>query len=106
MTTGVTINAQADIVDLDWKVAGDNLAFLHEETSTEWLNLDESAGYSLDNMATTLSTLDTFDGFRIATEDEVNAVMLEILGNIPNLTLQTNFVGQLRCESPFMPTVH
>jgi hypothetical protein len=88
---GSSSSVYADIVDMDWKIEGDGRAFLDEATGTEWIKLNETLGYSLDDMTNTLNTTNEYDGFRIATEGEVNALMFEMLTGMPNLTINTNF---------------
>lgn len=95
----LSASAYAGIVDMDWQVEGDGRAFLHEESGLEWLKVTETKGYSLQGMDTELSTTNTYDGFRIATESEVNVLMSEMLGDMPNLTLQADFPDYLRYES-------
>ena len=60
--------AHADIVNSDWKVAGDNRAFTDEATGLKWLKLTETEGKSIDSI---LSNPNLYSGFRVANYSEV-----------------------------------
>jgi len=68
----LTFSSQAAIIDIDWKVAGDNRAFLEVESGTEWLDVSETSGLSLVDAASLIVTGGIYEGFRIASETEVN----------------------------------
>jgi len=73
-----SLNVSAEIVATDWKVVGDSKSFVHVETGVEWLRLTETKGLSLNQMINLLSS--DFNGWRLATRNEVNVLMTEITG--------------------------
>lgn len=72
-------SASAGFINTDWKVAGDNRAMLHEETGIEWLKLNETAGMSMSQTGNDIA----FEGWRLATDMEVEALMV---GFFPAIT--------------------
>ena len=62
-------NSQAELVNKDWKVAGDGLILLDTSTGTEWLSLTVTRGQSSDSVIESLES--TYPSFSIATNDQV-----------------------------------
>jgi hypothetical protein len=71
--------AHADYITLDWQEEGDSRAFLSEETGIEWLKLDETTGYSVSSIPSEFGEGGEFEGWRLATRAEVNALMDDII---------------------------
>lgn len=68
--------AQAELVNADWKVEGDGLAALDTSTGLEWLDVTITAGMSIFDVK---STLDNYEGFRLATASETEALYTNYL---------------------------
>lgn len=66
-------SAQAELVNTDWKVAGDARATLHQESGIEWLKLNNTKGKSIGAITSLLST--TYQGWRLPTHEEVGNLM-------------------------------
>tara|TARA_B000000565_G_scaffold255758_1_gene237620 strand:- start:107695 stop:108435 length:741 start_codon:yes stop_codon:yes gene_type:complete len=60
---------------IDWKVAGDKLSVLDYQTGIEYLRLSESVGRSIDNVSANFGPGGDFEGWRLATEAEINSFM-------------------------------
>lgn len=86
----LTAQAHAGFVEYDWKEAGDKKAFLHEETGLEWLDLTESQG-SYNQTLARLGAGGDLEGWRVATYDEVYAMLTALAGSTISAT--TNYIG-------------
>lgn len=83
MLSAIALPAQADLVETDWKVAGDSKVTLHEETGIEWLDLSVTDGMSMSQFASAMDpaamiTSGQFEGFRIPTAEEVYHFMMAV----------------------------
>ena len=65
--------AQAEIVQADYLSNGDNKIFLDTNSGLEWLNINETANTSINNMKLKLANGE-YAGFRMATETEIRLV--------------------------------
>jgi hypothetical protein len=85
-----SLNANADFVQSDWLTENDNRATLHEETGLEWLKIDNTGGYSINDVTSDAD----FAGWRIPTSSEVQTIMSAVFTSInfdePNKTMHTN----------------
>jgi hypothetical protein len=73
--------ASASFVSLDWKVEGDSLANLHEQSGTEWLKLSQTDNMSIGRVQSELVSGGIFEGWRLPTFNEVNMVTAELYGS-------------------------
>jgi hypothetical protein len=71
----VSSMASADLVSTDWQVDGDELATLHEETGIEWLDLNLTAGMSMEDVAAEMSVGGDYEGWRFPTASEVEGFL-------------------------------
>jgi hypothetical protein len=74
----INTSAHAGFVDTDWNTTGDAKATLHEETGLEWLKFDNTNNSSVNQVIALLDT--TYDGWRLPTMNEVNALADAITG--------------------------
>jgi len=77
-------SANSAIISTDWKVDGDGLARLDEDTGIEWLQLSQTHGKSINQVRDLLET--TYAGWRLPTQSEVG----EFIGNIIGMDLSSN----------------
>jgi hypothetical protein len=73
--------AHAGFISTDWKNSGDKLATLHEETGTEWLDLTQTDGLSINYVMSQLGAGGLYEGWRLPTANEVHAMMSSILSD-------------------------
>ena len=66
----LSIGANAEFIEADYLVGGDDLSTLHVETGIEWLDFSVTKGMSMQEVIDQLDT--TFYGWRIPTKLEVN----------------------------------
>ena len=69
--TVLSCASQAGFIDTDWKVSGDGLATLHEETGIEWLKVTNTLGQSVDDVQADLAPGGSLEGWRIPTSEEI-----------------------------------
>lgn len=68
----VSVGAQAELVQSNWKVENDNRLMLDTSTGLEWLKLNETLNYGKPSSAKNyLGEGKLFEGFRLATESEI-----------------------------------
>lgn len=67
----LSCTSQAGFVDTDWKVAGDGLATLHEETGVEWLKVTNTLGQSVAQVQSQMGPGGALEGWRIPTSEEI-----------------------------------
>lgn len=67
-------SAHAEFIEADYESTGDNQAVFDTNTSLTWLDLDLTAGMSVDQAK------ESFDGWRLATYDEVFALFNDFFG--------------------------
>lgn len=71
MLSGAALPASAELVDRDWHTPGDAKITLDTSTCLEWLDVTESAGYSVNSIIAAEQPGEIFAGWRHATEAEV-----------------------------------
>lgn len=76
-----SLSAQAGWQHTDWKVEGDSLASLHEETGIEWLKLSETDTYSFTQLSAQMGDGGAFAGWRFPTINEVRTWMGSLVTN-------------------------
>ena len=76
----LSFGANAELIETDWKAGGDALATLHEETGLEWLDLTQTDGMSIDQVAAQTGEGGSFEGWRIATFDEIDTFVRYAFG--------------------------
>jgi hypothetical protein len=64
-----SMSANAELVQTDWKVAGDSLATLDDESGLEWLDVSETLNRSYNSVAESLDG--EYAGWRLPTQNEV-----------------------------------
>jgi len=67
----ISSNANATVISLDWRVAGDNLITRDTGSGLDWLDLTETNNMSYDTVQGQLGVGGAFEGFRYATNAEV-----------------------------------
>ena len=67
----VSLNANAVIMNADWKTPGDNLITQDTGSGLEWLDLTVTADFSYDYVSNQLGVGQEFEGWRYATAEEV-----------------------------------
>jgi hypothetical protein len=81
----VSTSVSAGFVHLDWKVAGDGKATLHQETGIEWLKLPNTNKKSINEVISELAT--TYAGWRMPTNTEVEVMIQAIWGPALNVAI-------------------
>ena len=66
---------EARLSRIDWKTSGDKLSVLDYQTGIEYLRLSESVGRSIDDVSANFGPGGDFEGWRLATEAEINTFM-------------------------------
>lgn len=79
ITLFCALPVSAGFVHQDYKIVGDEKITLHEETGMEWLTLRETFGFSIDAVTSMLEPGGKFDGWRLPTGEEVEALLSKIL---------------------------
>jgi hypothetical protein len=74
----ISTSSHAAFVDTDWKVQGDALSTLDEDTGIEWLKLTQTIGMSINTVQSLLDT--SYAGWRLPTRAEVNQAMFSVTG--------------------------
>jgi hypothetical protein len=69
-------SAHAELVHSDYLVEGDQRATLDTETGIEWLKLNNTPSHTIN------SALDAFEGWRLPTASDVNAIMASVFYEI------------------------
>jgi len=64
-------SSEAQLISLDWKSSGDELITSDRKSGLNWLDLTETFNQSLSEITPALAEGGRFEGFRIATKDEV-----------------------------------
>jgi len=85
-----SLGSQAAIISVDWKVAGDNRAFIETTSGTEWLNVNETQGLSVNTVSGEFGANGLYEGFRVATASEMQPLFDLFLGSAPNLVSEPN----------------
>jgi len=70
----VSLNANAAIMNADWKTPGDNLITQDTDSGLEWLDLTVTANLSYDYVSNRLGPGQEFEGWRYATAEEVTGL--------------------------------
>ncbi|RZL01028.1 MAG: PEP-CTERM sorting domain-containing protein [Rubrivivax sp.] len=90
LASAVSTLAMADVYTLDWSAPGDRLLVVDSQTNLAWLNLNQSLGLSLDEVA----AAGWFDqGFSLATQAQVDSLVSSLSA--------TPFLGLLGGELVF-----
>ena len=84
LVLGLTTNVNAELIEIDWQNAGDNLITSDTVTGFNWLDLTETNSMSYNDVLSQLGSGGAFDGFRVATSDEVVALFSEIGTDLSN----------------------
>lgn len=71
-----SLNVHAGFVKADWKVEGDNKAFVEEETGIEWLKttITDHDGLDYDQTLANFGEGGVYEGWRVPTYQEVDAL--------------------------------
>lgn len=79
----LSMTANAAFEKTDWNAVGDKLVTVDTETGLEWLNLSVTDDKSISMVKAELAT--TYSGWRLATNDEVTALMYGIYSSVSNM---------------------
>ncbi len=71
----VAAGSYGGLVSVDWQSGGDGLLTHDTETGLEWLDLTQTLDQSLSSISPLLSAGNTYDGFRVATSNEVISLL-------------------------------
>lgn len=82
--------ASAGFVHQDLTTEGDSKVTFHEETGLNWMKLSVTSGMSIDQVSAQFGDGGQFDGWRLATDKEVEA-MLKVM--IPTITFADNQIN-------------
>lgn len=78
IVVGFSSAANAELVNADW-VEGDGKAAIDTNTNKGWLDFTETAGYSLSSIVQELDAGGKFEGWRLPTPDEVEALFISAM---------------------------
>lgn len=79
VTALTSIQTEASFVQTDWMTTGDKKAVLDTNTGLEWLRLDQTIGFSVNQNPTFYGA--HFSGWRVATQSEVEQMYLNFFTN-------------------------
>lgn len=68
-------NSYAGLIQYDWKATGDSSIIFDTQTKLEWLSLNETVGESYNYIESQLGGPGEYNGFRLATLNEVRALI-------------------------------
>lgn len=71
----VQTQANAALVEQDWKISGDKLITYDTATGLEWLDLTQSVNRTYNDVASQFSLAGDYQGFRFATYTEVTGIV-------------------------------
>jgi len=80
----------AGFVHQDLTTAGDSKVTFHEETGLNWMKLSVTSGMSIDQVSAQFGDGGQFDGWRLATDNEVEAMLKAMM---PTLYFTDNKTG-------------
>lgn len=73
-----TVNAA--FIDVDWQTPGDAAITFHTDTNLAWLDLSVTASMSVNEVLTSLNPGGQFEGWRYATQEDVETLKVAYLG--------------------------
>ena len=73
----IGFNSNANLIQAEWNSEGD--AFIDSDTGLGWLNLNYTEGLSMNYVSSQFGEGTFFDGWRLATHQEVEAVTASII---------------------------
>ena len=88
-----TASAHAEMVEKDWKVAGDGLATLDTVTGIEWLDLTQADGISVNQAESLTEAGGALDGWRLPTRAEVKQMMVHSFPSRTSLMQRSEALG-------------
>lgn len=77
VVTSVSV-ATAEVVEVDWKVSGDEKILRDTSSGMEWLDHTETVGLTYEQVLLQLDTAGIYEGFKFATMDEVHILWNEV----------------------------
>lgn len=77
LASALSLPAHAEVINTDWKSAGDNLVITDTATGLEFLKLSETMGRSVDSVIALLDT--SYTGWRISTGSEASSMLSNLL---------------------------
>lgn len=75
LAMGVMGTASAEFIRTDWKSEGDAQVVTDKDTGIEWMKLNQTRNWSVDEVAAEMGEGGKFEGFRFATQAEVFELM-------------------------------
>lgn len=72
--------ANAELVESDYMTTGDNLAFTDTRTNTTFLDLSVTLGKSIEEVSAQLITGGSYDGWYLATPEQIDELFFSITG--------------------------
>ena len=73
----------ADLIERDWINPGDNSVLYDTDTGLDWLDLDQTAGFSYNTVSSELGSGATYEGFRYASQEDLFTLFQN--ANIPDI---------------------
>lgn len=73
---GLSTTANAALSARDWQSAGDGLLTFDDQSRLEWLDVTQTVNMSFNRVLGQLASGGTFEGFRVATSDQVRALFV------------------------------
>lgn len=77
----VSAQANAALMQTDWKLAGDGLSSIDTESGIEWIDITLTRSYSINTILPELAAGGKFYGWRLPTEAEVKSLVTNAFGN-------------------------
>jgi MYXO-CTERM domain-containing protein len=96
--------SQAALVSTDWKVEGDKLSTLHQETGLEWLNLDVTRGMSYTGVEVDMQENGSLVGWRFPTNVEYVELISGDYGFVTQSAIDNKIGGDILSGSRFSQT--
>jgi hypothetical protein len=85
-------SAHAELVAIDWEVAGDGLATLDTDTGLEWLDLTQTYEMSINQAESLTAEGSAFEGWRLPTRVEVTQLLANTFVDTSINIGSTNYV--------------
>lgn len=76
----ISMNANAELINSDWKTAGDNLVVTDTLTGLEWLSFEATDEFSWTQVASQVGQGGLFEGWELASVEQINVLTDVYLG--------------------------
>lgn len=96
------VSANVSIEYTDWLSAGDNQVTIIDDTGFEWLNLNQSLGYSVNSAQAQMGQGGIFEGWRLPTYEDMQALQMLLLPSLYNSSLNVASVNVVYNDYAFI----